>query len=134
MKKIISFALTLTLCLSIGAISALAAYSAPSNSETCKIKSNQAYKYSKAVIGTYKLFGAENKSSSKHKLRVYAQYFDAGSNKYLNDKSRVIEIGEYVMDVKTDKFAGETSWRVYLTPYSIFNNDGCNGSGYIWHR
>lgn len=129
MKKISSFILTLVLCASIATISSYA-FNIPSNSESCTLSSNETHSYSGYVIGTWKYYGAQCYSNSKHSIVAAAQYFDGSSNKYVTDIKESLEPYSNFMDHKTNTFNGPLAWRVYLRPVVPYV-DGCSGRGYI---
>lgn len=133
-KKIISVLLALIISSTIFVTYAFAyaASSLPAKTGWAYLNENQSYAYSTdASIGTYKYFGGANYSSSSHRMTVEAQYFDGSSNDWLFDKKYAVSIGTMLEPMKTNTYAGYLSWRVYLSPYSVYTS-GVNGEGFIY--
>lgn len=130
MKKFISFLATIVLVFSISAICANAFY-IPDDSESCTIKSTQSESMSNYVVGKNKYVGAQNYSSSKHKLTVSAMYYDG--NGYIYDVRGYVGIGDDIQWLQTSNKTDPVSWKVKLAPFGIYTS-GCNGQGFVWHH
>jgi hypothetical protein len=117
--------------LSISTIIVLAS-EPPKLSEWAFITSSQNKEYSDAVVGTYKVFGGKNYSTSSHALTICSQYYDASSADWKFDKKIKVNIDSSLNDTYTTFLSEAVSWRVYLKPYAAWQS-GCNGEGYIWY-
>lgn len=128
--KLLSLCFSVALILSIAVIVASAS-TPPKNSAWAHINDTQSSVDSATVIGTYKFFGGTNFNSSTHSLTISSKYFSAGDG-WKFDVKKKVAINTTLNDTETTYFSAATSWRVNLSPYSIWTS-GCNGEGYIWY-
>ncbi len=129
-RKVLALCLSIALILSIGMIIASAS-TPPSLNQNVSISSHQSAVASKSVLGTYKVFGGSNYNTSQHNLTISSQYY-SGSEGWKFDKKIRVGIGKTLDDTNTTFYSSTLSWRVHLSPYSLFTS-GCNGWGYIWY-
>lgn len=128
-KKILSTSITIMLLCTLLSIVSLAS-TPPTNSRWAFITSSQREAYSASVTGTYKVFGGDNKKTSKHSMTICSQYYENGKWKF--DKKIRVGINQTLNDTNTTFMSSAMEWRVYLKPYSIYLS-GCEGQGYIWY-
>lgn len=129
-KKLLSISVASILLCSLFTIISLAS-TPPNASRWAYITDTQNKAYSSAVTGTYKVFGGDNYNTSKHNMTICSQYKDDNGDWTFDKKIRV-GINQTLHDTNTTYMSKETDWRVYLKPYSLFQ-EGCNGKGYIWY-
>lgn len=128
--KLLSLCISIALVLSITVIISSAS-TPPANSKWAYINDQQSSVDSADVFGTYKNFGGTNSDTSTHSLTISSKYFSADDGWKFDIKKKVA-INTTLNDTRTTQFSAATSWRVNLSPYSVWTS-GCNGEGYIWY-